>query len=827
MLCSPHTIAPFVAMRAIPRRGPVASASSCAQSSVTPSIMITSVENHPYRGGRFTGALRNGKPWEGEVEDADIIYKRVSGPVTDGALAASGVSRLQGAGRTPFQKLLLQDKSPFQRGQGDAEFTESDEWLRRTVLNYDMVYLPLDAAGKHEVNNDGQRRLFDTLFAKELLTRVIRQHGAVLRRCSDGLLDFYRDDLLIESFGEWQAASEGRYGGNDGRLQQLNIQVNRAQQAVATLALNDEEKQLCLDLYLRRYLNYLVDETEAYKGDHPKGIIKSKSNPLYFKRGRLDGEFAVRDSLSMGILRNLDACPTDLRFESHPSKREGVAEGMYTRCPDRLHMADPDSEVDQDPDSWLSYNFLSGNTPYVNGLSGSMLVEIGGLVYARLKMRKGGAMDNPAARATLEEVDPYFRALAAMYVYIDGGHSLFEIQSSFRQTWVGPSLVRAFEDASWARLGQDLYGDCQAFRAAWTQTQQVARTLANRAVVHAQLVQPKALAQTVAARGLLHAPNLVLEAEMSAAANTLQQVLKGLDAHARNALCAHLTAPGRLLSGQQAGSVCQAVERVAQGSSARSCASAATDRAVLIALMGDIGGIFTTPRNASESLHQKLRQSLLEAGLHVPCEVAIDELRRAGGAAAVGPRKHLERSIIPLPEGKSRPSRAGVGNTGDAADTVLGIPSNARIPPNRWVEFRIDPQRLTDLNEPMVGHMSASPAEILQAWDMLRGEPVALQYLYSGLGPQADAMDQHGQALAAVIDPVVRRTRLARAAGSAAFLLGLGYHSAVEVIEGILFYTGQTLRQGALANSMEDATDIFGQGAATELVIELLESHVA
>lgn len=68
--------------------------------------------------------------------------------------------------------------------------------------------------------------------------------------------------------------------------------------------------------------------------------------------------------------------------------------------------------------------------------------------------------------------------------------------------------------------------------------------------------------------------------------------------------------------------------------------------------------------------------------------------------------------------------------------------------------------------------------------------------------------------------------RYARAAGASAFLVGLGYHSAVEVLEGILVYTGQSIRtQGTLSSLQRDSAHLFGHGAATDLMTELFKTN--
>ncbi|WP_157768262.1 hypothetical protein [Burkholderia ambifaria] len=465
---------------------------------------MTYVTDHAYKSGTFTGTLRDGKPYEGFAKDVDIIYKKFDGVVKEGALAYEDRTRMQRPDTvTPFQQILRQGETPFQRLEAGAVYSEGDEQVRRKVLNYDLDYVELSTDEKFDVTNDNQRRFFDTVFAKEMLTRVLSdpKSASELRQFSDKTLDLFCTNILSEYLNDWKLACAGKYTGKDQRLQQLSTQTLRAHEAVENLPLSAEQKQLCLDLYERRYLNYLVDETDAYKNDHPRGIIKSKTNPLYFKRGRLDGDFALRDSMHAGILRNIDQCPVDLRFSHVPEKDPDVTPGLYTRCPDRLHMANPDDALDNDPDSWLSRNFLSGNTPYVNGLSGSMLIEIGGLTYIKEhlnkeKLRTGESEDFLASRDMIPVLDNYFRALAALYVYLDGGHSLFEIQSSFKQTWVAPALTKVFKDPQWGKVGQDLYQDVDTFKAAWQATRQFDNVVQNKQNVHGALREAAATRQS-------------------------------------------------------------------------------------------------------------------------------------------------------------------------------------------------------------------------------------------------------------------------------------------------------------------------------------------
>lgn len=124
--------------------------------------------------------------------------------------------------------------------------------------------------------------------------------------------------------------------------------------------------------------------------------------------------------------------------------------------------------------------------------------------------------------------------------------------------------------------------------------------------------------------------------------------------------------------------------------------------------------------------------------------------------------------------------------------------------------------------------MSGSPAEILQTWDMLCGLTGEEQYV--GALTRSSARQEREKFFHPMSDftSVEQAQRYARAAGASAFLVGLGYHSTVEVLEGILVYTGQNIRtEGTLSQSQRDAAHLFGHGAATDLITELFITNTA
>ena len=91
------------------------------------------------------------------------------------------------------------------------------------------------------------------------------------------------------------------------------------------------------------------------------------------------------------------------------------------------------------------------------------------------------------------------------------------------------------------------------------------------------------------------------------------------------------------------------------------------------------------------------------------------------------------------------------------------------------------------------------------------------------------AMHELGEKHKAFASSPERKERLARSAAAAAFLVGQGYHSAMEVAEGVLRYDGQSLRKALEADKdtykNQDAGDLLHAGAATHLIMELLQEQ--
>lgn len=123
-----------------------------------------------------------------------------------------------------------------------------------------------------------------------------------------------------------------------------------------------------------------------------------------------------------------------------------------------------------------------------------------------------------------------------------------------------------------------------------------------------------ALRQTVAARNLLYRPGDNVRTQLSRAASNMKKVMAGLDEADLTTLGTRLLGGDGILAGQGAEDMRAAVARVAEDD--RDGAASATDRAVVLALMGDVGALYadtgatTGVEGRTEDAAARLRQNL-------------------------------------------------------------------------------------------------------------------------------------------------------------------------------------------------------------------------
>jgi len=252
----------------------------------------------------------------------------------------------------------------------------------------------------------------------------------------------------------------------------------------------------------------------------------------------------------------------------------------------------------------------------------------------------------------------------------------------------------------------------------------------------------------------------------------------------------------------------------------------AHDRAVIIALLGDIGALFDlggasgTDRSLSDT--KKLRRAIFFSTkpLHID-ESSWEniimkyflEIKSISGSKALAPFKKDQRGFK-----KSDESRTGVHNLGSVADSLLNVTAE-RLVPTVWDINLISEMRISPDKEPFVGHMSGSPFEIFIAWELLSGGSSDIPTFsfwkptFFGKSKSVPGLD--------FSQPEHSHIR-SRSSATTSFLIASGFHSAVEVLSSILVYHGQDSREFMKRTLDKDAANVFGNGAATDLICEML-----
>lgn len=360
------------------------------------------------------------------------------------------------------------------------------------------------------------------------------------------------------------------------------------------------------------------------------------------------------------------------------------------------------------------------------------------------------------------------------------------------------------------------------------------------------LTSSLAMSQCVRARMLLYYPGASFNLQIGIAAYRLFSILNSLSGNNQRAFADRILGKEGLMPGKQIGDLANALRLVAENgldvTSKISC-RLAHPRAVTIALMGDVGALFTDTGattgvtrspNDTDKLRLDLREILSEQGLSPPTLDVIRRVKDTGGTKKVGPSKSKERT-----REENKPKRTGIHDYGATADEWMRIPESIRIGSASWQLALISSDFVRLSREPLVGHMSASPSEILQCWDMLCGWEGDKQYTKPSI---KKTQLNNGRFRFGIEHSDARH---ARAAGAVAMLQGVGFHSSLECLEGILFYLGQDISvwynpwkkeepksnrpdvgynntREIDGNPVLDASLIFAHGAATDLIGELL-----
>ncbi|WP_138922431.1 hypothetical protein [Hylemonella gracilis] len=129
-------------------------------------------------------------------------------------------------------------------------------------------------------------------------------------------------------------------------------------------------------------------------------------------------------------------------------------------------------------------------------------------------------------------------------------------------------------------------------------------------------------------------------------------------------------------------------------------------------------------------------------------------------------------------------------------------------------EAKISRDKLDRVIEPLQGHMSGSPGEITAIADAAAGDRRPFTRGMEGrhVGPLTGGSRAQTEAASAL---------------ASAFLIGQGFHSAVEVYESVKKHQGEDIFQGRGDRGKRDASDVAGNGEATAFISDLMKRHTA
>ena len=360
----------------------------------------------------------------------------------------------------------------------------------------------LSTEDRLQMVNDQVRRVFETYYAKFALEKIFSEHN----RDEMNLLHKYALDSFNEVLDlntpEVQQIYKEALNGNFTNITKDNKEVfsaawqveasyERLSSIISQMNVPDDIKPKIMEIYILRYFNYCLksDPTIAKKlPENHWDIFK----PLFKRTGRGRVDFGshlllrVADSYAEGILRNFDAAPGDLinttttKFVPGNEGKEvnEKKSGQFTRCPDRLEMMDPEEESIIHTESFLVDLFQNKVGTFINGPSGSIMIQLGAIRYFKALSLKLGA----------KNVSKFLEIQALMFIDFDGGHSMHEIISIAEAPEIIKLMSEAFSDEEgYDTVGHNFFTDQEILEKAVKATKPFAKALLNKDKVHAQL----------------------------------------------------------------------------------------------------------------------------------------------------------------------------------------------------------------------------------------------------------------------------------------------------------------------------------------------------
>ncbi|MYM58965.1 hypothetical protein GTG28_06985 [Vibrio sp. OCN044] len=394
--------------------------------------------------------------------------------------------------------------------QPDGQRTKTQEILRSgqdlttLITNSDNELGQLDKDAKFRMINDPARRVFESYYAKFAIEDMFsNKNGLMAERLlkhSQDQASYIKTLLPKDVLEVFEQAFSGNYdniikGGKEVFVgaRQLAGFNQRVDKMISELDVPQGRQAQIKEIYQNRYLDYTLKNdpnvSKLLAQDHWDDMFDSVKAPgkgrieLSVKEGNL---FRVQDSHAMGILRSHDASPSDLRAQydiEYKKHYDGLlGAGENTRCPDRLEIQDPEHKDAQQADSFMSALFRSGTGTYVNGPSGSIMIQHGA-ARACKKVHEGRSAD---------DISRYIELQGLMFILFDGGHSMDEIRYPLNTDTAQQRMKKDFDDRpGFDAIGERFFTNKNILNKSREATSAFSEALVNKDAVHNELLSTR------------------------------------------------------------------------------------------------------------------------------------------------------------------------------------------------------------------------------------------------------------------------------------------------------------------------------------------------
>ncbi len=354
---------------------------------------------------------------------------------------------------------------------------------------------PMSLSGQEKLKmiNDPVRRAFESYYAKEALEKAFSNPETAKRihdfstSQTDYLKRTYCTAAIVKKF---DAAVRGTDFSYD---KQLGGFYERVKREIDTLDVPHDAKSKIFEVYLNRYLSLSLRNDPETSSKMPSGhwdeifdMFKRPGKGRNEPNGTAHDIFAVSQSYNVGTMRAGTEAPRDLQLPNpyvikyDQSNYGDYGSGKKTRCPDRLFPSDtmePEASV---PGSFTKGLFESGVGTYINGPSGTILIEQGAIRAAQ----------EVHANRSADDVREYLETQGMLFIYLDGGHSMHEIIAALNEPSVSDKLKNAFGGRpEFSSMGSMMFKDPDVLEASATKAAQFHEALKARDLLHTALIR--------------------------------------------------------------------------------------------------------------------------------------------------------------------------------------------------------------------------------------------------------------------------------------------------------------------------------------------------